>query len=348
MTGQVAREATKTGGQDTVDRSGADAGAQDIAPYSSPAPGDRTRFGLALGGGAARGWAHIGVLNVLRREGLRPSVIAGSSIGAVVGGCYAAGKLDELESFARSLSARRVVGLLDFHINGSGLLAGDRLQKLMVDHLGTLAIEDLPLRFTAVATELGSGHEIWLSRGSLAEALRASYALPGVFDAVQQADGRWLTDGALVNPVPVNAVRFLGGETALAVNLNGQLRGRYAFARDEPAETADLADNADTSADSLLSRFFAPFQNAFPGARNAQRRRAPSIAAVMMDAFSITQDRITRSRLAGDPPDIMVAPRLAEIGLFDFHRAADAIALGEKAMERALPDLLDHLGRRER
>ncbi|MBB3808453.1 patatin-like phospholipase family protein [Pseudochelatococcus contaminans] len=302
------------------------------------------RFGLALGGGAARGWSHIGVLRVLLREGLRPSVIAGSSIGAVVGGCYAAGKLDELEEFARSLTTRRVVGLLDFHLNGSGLLAGDRLQKLLLEHLGELGIEDLPLRFAAVATELGSGHEIWMTRGPLAEALRASYALPGVFDAVA-LDGRWLMDGALVNPIPVNAARVLGAEAILAVNLNGQLRGRAAIAHAAGSDIDDEpGDGTEEANDNLLRRFFQPLQNAIPGGRGqSQRPRPPGLGTVLMDVLNITQDRIARSRLAGDPPDVMVTPRLSDVGLFDFHRAADIIALGEKAMERTLPDLLEYL-----
>lgn len=307
------------------------------------APDARLRFGLALGGGAARGWAHIGVLKVLLREGLQPSVIAGTSIGAVVGGCYAAGKLDELEEFALSLTKRRVVGLMDFHINGSGLLAGDRLQKLLVENLGELKIEELPLRFTAVATELGSGHEIWLTRGQLAEALRASYALPGVFDAVR-VGGRWLMDGALVNPIPITATRVMGAEAAVAVNLNGDPRARATMGQSiDPEDAKELIDSAEHPTDSLLRRFFAPFQSALPGGRMQRRQRGPGLATVLMDAFNITQDRIARSRLAGDPPDITVAPRLAHIGLFDFHRAAEIIALGEKATERTLPDLMEYL-----
>ncbi len=315
---------------------------QEVA--AEDATGSGLRFGLALGGGAARGWAHIGVLKVLQREGLQPSVIAGTSIGAVVGGCYAAGKLAELEEFALSLTKRRVVGLMDFHINGSGLLAGDRLQKLLADHLGALRIEELPLRFTAVATELGSGHEIWLTRGSLTEALRASYALPGVFDAVR-VGGRWLMDGALVNPIPVTAARVMGAEAAVAVNLNGDPRARTAIGQaEDPQEVVEIIDSAEHPTDNLLRRFFAPFQSALPGARGQPRRqRGPGLATVLMDAFNITQDRIARSRLAGDPPDITVSPRLAHIGLFDFHRATEIIALGEKATERTLPDLLEYL-----
>ncbi|MFT0893274.1 patatin-like phospholipase family protein [Pseudochelatococcus sp. G4_1912] len=300
------------------------------------------RFGLALGGGAARGWAHIGVLKLLLREGLRPTVIGGTSIGAVVGGCYAAGKLEELEEFARSLTKRRIVSLMDFHLNGSGLLGGDRLQKLLEKHLGMLKIEELPIRFAAVATELGSGHEIWLTRGPLIEALRASYALPGVFDAVR-VRGRWLMDGALVNPIPVTTARVLGAETVVAVNLNGDPRARTTIAPSiDPDEGEDTITHVNHPSEKMRRRFFAPFQSGAPSARGKQQARGPGLATVLMDAFNITQDRIARSRLAGDPPDITVSPRLARIGLFDFDRAGEIIDLGEKAAERALPDLIEY------
>src|SRR3954462_3416166 len=156
-----------------------------IQPPAVGVPNRRLKLGLALGGGAARGWSHIGVMRVLEREGIVPDVIAGSSVGAVVGGCYAAGKLDEVEAFARSLTKRRLMGLLDFHIRGSGLIAGDRLKRLLEHDLVDQRIETLPIRFGTVATELGSGHEIWLTRGPLIQALQASYALPGVFAPVK-------------------------------------------------------------------------------------------------------------------------------------------------------------------
>ena len=174
----------------------------------------RPRIGLALGGGAARGWAHIGVLDVLVEAGYAPDVIAGTSIGAVVGGCFAAGKLDQLSAFATGLTKRRVVGLMDFHIGGSGLISGGRLKRLLDRDLDGIRIEQLTQRFVAIATELGNGHEIWLTHGPLVEALRASYALPGVFDPVKLG-GRWLMDGALVNPVPVTACRALGADVVI-------------------------------------------------------------------------------------------------------------------------------------
>ena len=198
-------------------------------------PRSRLKIGLALGGGAARGWSHIGVMRVLQREGIVPDVIAGSSVGAVVAGCYAADKLDQLEEFAVSLTKRRVMGLLDFHITGSGLIAGDRLRRLLEHDLAALRIENLPLRFATIATELGTGHEIWITRGPLVEALRASYALPGVFDPVKLG-GRWLMDGAIVNPIPVTTARALGADLVVCVNLNGDIRIRGTVIQSHSAE----------------------------------------------------------------------------------------------------------------
>ena len=169
--------------------------------FSGGSRPSRPKVGVALGAGAARGWAHIGALQELVAMGLSPDIVVGSSIGAVVGGCFAAGRLDTLESFARSLTKRRVFGLLDVSFNGGGLIGGDRLRARLEESIGALRIEDLPIRYAGVATEIGSGHEIWLKRGPLVDAMRASYALPGVFEPVRIA-GRWLFDGAIVNPVP--------------------------------------------------------------------------------------------------------------------------------------------------
>lgn len=301
-----------------------------------PAKGPRRpRIGLALGGGAARGWAHIGVIRALEAAGIRPDVIVGTSIGAVVGGCYAAGKLDALESFARSLTKSRVLWLLDFHI-GSGLISGDRLRKLLDRDVGELVIEDLEQRFAAVATELHTGHEIWLTRGSLVRAMQASYALPGVFDPVHLG-GRWLFDGALVNPIPVTTTRALSAELVIAVNLNNDLFGRGAVIPDH-GDAPVQEDMAETIAEGL----FSPMLGA---ARSLTQRLSrsgppgPGLATVMVDAFNITQDRIARARMAGDPPDVHLKPRLGKIGLFDFHRAAESIRLGEEAFAQAADDL---------
>ncbi len=295
-------------------------------------PRNRVKIGLALGGGAARGWSHIGVLRILHEAGIVPDVIAGCSIGAAVGGCYAAGKLDELETFALSLTKRRVMGLLDFHITGSGLIGGGRLQRLLEQDLTGQRIEGLPMRFCTVATELVTGHEVWLTKGPLVQAMRASYALPGIFDPVL-IRGRWLMDGALVNPIPITAARALGAELVICVNLNSEVRARGTVL----PYNEESSDEAEIEAAINEPKLW----GLFPSSRvdRPKRPNAPGIATVMIDAFNITQDRVARSRLAGDPPDIMIAPRLARMGLFEFHRAAECIELGRQAAERALPDI---------
>ena len=295
----------------------------------------RPKIGLALGGGAARGWSHIGVLRTLMQAGIVPDVIAGCSVGAVVGGCYAADKLDEVEAFARSLTKRRVMGLLDFHISGSGLIAGGRLKRLLDQDLGGQRIESLPLRFVTIATELGTGHEIWLTKGDLIAALRASYALPGVFDPVFFG-GRWLMDGALVNPVPVTAARALGADIVICVNLNGDIKVRGTVIQSHGGDAVDEIAEAVVEG---APRRWGLFGHGRPNDRPLPQ--APGITAVMIDAFNITQDRIARSRLAGDPPDVMIAPKLSPIGLFEFHRAAETIDLGRQATERVLPDIME-------
>jgi NTE family protein len=303
---------------------------------AAPAP-DRPTIGLALGGGAARGFAHIGVIRTLVAKGLVPDVITGTSIGAVVGGCYATGGLDKIADWGLGLTRRRVLSYLDLSFQGSGLINGSRLNDLLATEIGDVEIESLPHRFAAIATEIGTGHEIWLTRGKLTDALRASYALPGIFAPVD-IGGRWLMDGALVNPVPVSAARALGARLVIAVNLNNDLFGRgtiihdHGPAREAAAETIKTAINEGRA-------------NAAKAAKRQilGRPGRPGLTTVMMEAFNVMQDRITRARLAGDPPDVLVNPRLASVGLFDFHRAKEAIELGAEATERAIEPLAEAL-----
>jgi len=295
---------------------------------------ERPTIGLALGGGAARGWAHIGVLRSLIAAGLEPDIIAGTSIGAVAGACYVTGKLDAVEEFASTLTRRRFFGFLDFNFAGSGLIAGQRLSARLETYLKGFSIETLDQKFVAVATELGTGHEVWLNKGNLITALKASFALPGIFRPVQ-INGRWLIDGALVNPIPVSVCRALGARIVIAVNLSSDLFGKGGVIHDQEAiadptgaEDATLPGGNGRAAVHLLHRQIFGRSNGAPG-----------MSAVMMDAINITQDRIARSRLAGDPPDITIGPKTGSIGLFDFHRANEAITAGAKATEAQLDEI---------
>lgn len=293
-------------------------------------------IGLALGGGAARGFAHIGVLQTLMRKGLKFDVIAGTSIGAIAGGCYAAGHLDEFAEWARQLTRRRVFGYLDFSLAGSGLIGGTKLAEQINATLGATSIDELPMRFAAIATEIGTGHEIWLTRGRLADALRASYSLPGVFAPVR-VGGRWLMDGALVNPVPVSACRALGARVVIAVNLNADLVGRGSTIASHGSDVDDGPVIEVLQQQRGLRAMFAAERTIKRQFLGADGR--PGFSTVMMEAFNIMQDRITRARLAGDPPDVIINPRLGGVGLIDFHRASEAITVGAEATERALANI---------
>ena len=264
----------------------------------------KPKIGIALGAGSARGWAHLGVLRALDAAGIQPHVICGTSIGALVGAVYADGKTDELTQWVTSLSWRKVMGFFDVSFSG-GIIKGARLTTFLRDNFMSKSIAELALPFAAVATDLASGREIWLREGRVAEAVRASIALPGLFTP-QSSGGRLLVDGALVNPVPVSLCRAMGADFVIAVDLSSSMVGRYARRLD-----------ADT----------------------ARRRRAPSMMEVVTDSLAIMQVRITRSRLAGEPADAVIMPRLGWLRLLDYHRAAEAIEEGVDAAELMIPQI---------
>jgi NTE family protein len=304
----------------------------------------RPVIGLALGGGAARGFAHIGIVRTLIAHGIVPHVVVGTSIGAVVGGAYAAGHLDTLEEWARSLQPRNILGYLDIRLNGSGLIGGAKLAAQLEAAIGPTLIEDLPLKFATVATEVRTGHEIWLTHGRMVDAMRASYALPGIFSPVLVGD-RWLVDGALVNPVPVSAARAFGAEIVIAANLSSDVFAHsttiYAHG---PAAEVSVAVAVPPEAEIEPVSPKRGFGRLFSAERTMKREffgtgGRPGISSVMVDAFNIMQDRITRARLAGDPPDLLISPRVGQIGWFDFHRADDLIAHGARAAERAIDSI---------
>lgn len=348
----------------------------------------RPKIGIALGAGVARGWTHIGVLKALSRAGIEADIIAGTSIGALVGGCLAAGKLEPLEEFARALTRRRMIGLLDLRFRSSGLIGDTKLTDLMHKHLADIRIEDMDRTFVGVATELTTGHELWLHKGDLIQSIRASYALPGVFSPVA-IDGRWLIDGALVNPVPVSVARALGARVLIAVNLSNdpfdpaaRRRAREAtfpgylpaaapvlpeeelfreieeeIDHQEAMEAAEeelLEENTpglDETGMPVAERIRATFRGFRWGRSSPEkelmrrvigsRQREPGIASVMLASLNIVQDRLARMRMAGDPPDILIAPKVGHLSLLDFDKADELIRLGEEATEEAIPQIME-------
>lgn len=277
------------------------------------------KVGLALGSGSARGWAHVGVIRALQEAGITPDVLCGCSAGAFVAAAYADGALDALESWAVKLTWQDVVGMLDVSLSG-GLLKGDKLIGLFKRHFVNKDFAALPLPFACVATDLASGREIWLREGSVAAAVHASIALPGLLSPVRH-DGRLLVDGGLVNPVPVSLCRALGADIVIAVDLGSDVVGR-SIRRQAPATPLHGADWTKRLLTSLGLK---------------REHGHPSVATVISTSINIMQARIARSRLAGDPADALVAPRLAHLGLMDFHRAAEAIEEGAAAVKRMLP-----------
>jgi NTE family protein len=302
----------------------------------------RHSIAIALGGGVARGWAHIGVLRALRANGIEPGIVTGTSIGAVVGGAWCADRLDALELWARTLTPRRVVSLLDFTAGGSGLFAGERLAALLDAELRGILIENLRTPFIAIATELKSGQEIWLREGPLTQAMRASYALPGVF-APKIWDGMWLVDGALVNPCPISPARALGGRIVIAVSLHSDLPGGVAS---DPAQL-ELPLPQPSAAEgpfSVIGKWLRPDRMLMDFIFR-DKDGQPAISTVMTGALNVLLDRVTRARLAGDPPDVLIAPKVSGIGLLEFHRAADLIELGAQAALDALPAIENAMAR---
>lgn len=298
------------------------------------------KIGLVLGSGVARGWAHIGVIRALERAGVKPDLVAGTSIGSVVAGTYLAGELDALEAWAMRMSKVRMLSYMDFRVRAGGMIGGRHILDDLRQELGDMTFADLPIPLTMIATDLVTGHEVWLRKGDLIESMRASFSLPGVFPPVQ-VDGRWLIDGALVNPVPVSACQALGAQMTIAVNVNADILGKQRQPDDSSLVGGGLdiiqeLEKANGSyAESKVSTF----------ARRLFRREStqPSMFGVMISSLGIVQDRITRSRLAGEPPDVHITPRLGHIGLFEFYRAKEIIEEGEAAVERVLPDIRDAL-----
>lgn len=300
----------------------------------------RPSIGLALGGGVARGWAHIGVVQRLDELGIRPDIVAGTSVGALVGGFWLAGHLSALEGWARGLTKTRMLSYFDVVLNGSGLMGGKRLEKAMQKFLPSTNIEEMGQRFVAVTSELSTGHEIWLMEGDLGDAIQAAYALPGVFPP-RAVHGRWLIDGALVNPLPVSVCRAMGARLVIAVGLHTDAFGQTALQRREKFEP--LADEDEATQDEssgsftnrwMMRRLFRPSEN------------APGVGSVMLASFNILMDRITRSRLAGDPPDVLITPKVGHVPLLDFDKADDLIRHGREAVDECMPSIekaIEHL-----
>lgn len=308
-------------------------------PSRQAKPQRKPKIGLALGAGVARGWTHIGIIRGLENEGIIPDVIAGTSIGAVVGGGYAGGNLDEIEEWARGLKNNSFFRFLDLKLGGGGLFGSEKLNELMREKFGDKRFEDLEIPFTAVACELKSGHEVWLKSGSMSDAIRASFAMPGIFEP-QELEGQWLVDGALVNPLPISICRAAGCDLIIAVNLSEDIYGGVRAKREGALSSGEFGvyQENDCTAEietkgnrSIVRRMF------------GHKKDAPSMFSNLIASINIMQNRLARSRIAGDPADVLLAPRCGHVGLMEFHRAEELIDEGRRCLEVNLPQLRDAL-----
>ncbi len=294
----------------------------------------KIKIGLALGSGSARGWSHIGVIEALKAHDIEPDIICGCSIGALVGASYAANKITALEDWVRSLTLLETARFASLDTSFNGVINKDRLQKVLRQFIAedSFSISDLERPFASVATELSSGREVWFTEGSLLDAVWASISLPGLFSPVKYKN-RWVVDGGLVNPVPISVCRALGADFVIAVNLNGDLVGRHI---DKPVSKAGAERPPHWSDKIRRSLGSEPNQN--PNI-NEIDTKAPGVFETIAGSINIVQDRITRSRMVGEPPDILITPELADIGLLEFYRAAECIDEGKDSVRRALPEI---------
>ncbi len=297
--------------------------------------GDR-KVGVVLGAGVARGWAHIGVLEALAVRGIKPDIVCGCSIGALVGASYVTGHLKTLSRLATSLTWRRVLSYMDLSFAGAGLIEGRGIVKFFEENVEDTAIENTVPTYGAVAAELHTGRETWLTSGSIIDAVRASIAIPGLLTPIR-VKGKWLVDGALVNPLPVSLCRALGADVIIGVSLNGDLTSRLQSLQPE-GSAENHGQDANTS--QWLRWLSLGLPREVPIARNAPEGGAlrtepdrPSYIDVIGESFFIVQDFISRVRLAADPVDILIVPSVGNIGVMEFHRAAEAIDAGQAAVE---------------
>jgi NTE family protein len=288
---------------------------------------ERPRVGLALGSGSARGWSHIGIIQALTRMGIAPDIVCGCSIGAIVGAAHAAGNLDKLDTWVRSLTRVELARYFELNLSLNGFVDRKRLQAFFQDHVcgKDTRFDKLGTVFGTVATDLATGKEIWFQEGPVMDAIWASIALPGLFPPIQSGK-RWLVDGGLVNPVPISLCRALGADIVIAVNLNGGMVGHHLV----PKQTIEQP------ADDVIAKMRRNVRQYTTSLFGNQRKgpQVPNLYEAITGSLYIAQDRITRSRMAGDPPDILLTPRLADIGLLEFYRAEESIREGKACVKR--------------
>ncbi len=285
---------------------------------------------LVLGSGGARGLAHIGVIAELERRDYEIASISGCSMGALIGGIYAAGKLDPFADWVKGINKLEIVNLLDVAWQSDGLVKGDKIIDKLVDLVGDQQIEDLPIAFTAVATDIVGGGEVWLSKGRLFDAIRASISLPLFFTPVKRRDAL-LIDGGCLNPVPIAPTLADDTDLTIAVNLNGQPRGEV-----EPKKRPKRQDSS-----SVVANWFRDLIDDLTGSRPNEAGRDWDAYDVANQAFDAMQSSIARQKMAAYPPDIDIEVPRDACRTLEFDRADEMIEMGRERMSNALDALND-------
>ena len=309
------------------------------------------KIGLALGSGSARGWAHVGVIRALEDAGIKADIIAGASVGSLVGAAHASRQLDTLESWIMGLTKRDVWGLLDTAFSRGGVMGGNKLMRAIGEQIKDFNIEELPIPFGAVAADLHTGQEIWLQEGSMLNSVRASSGLPGLFSPMLY-QRRWMIDGGVVNPVPISLCRALGADYVIAVNLNAHYGKPTRFNKlqtpkakpdgeQEPEQTSEGGWASRERWVEMMDGLMNTFRSDQQDNQDQPDNNPPGLFDVIAGSVNIMQDRITRSRIAGEPPNIMLNPNLGHFQLMDFHRAAEAIEVGRTVVQRAARELAE-------
>lgn len=321
------------------------------------------KIGIALGAGAARGWTHIGIIQALEKLGVKIDIVAGCSIGAYVGAAYSSGKLEGLKEWACSLSDWQVLALMGVGLRRGGLASGQKVFDKLASEFCADSYEAMNKPFASVATDLYTGREVVFDSGPVSNSIQASCAIPALFSPVAYED-RWLVDGAVVNPVPVNLCRQLGADFVIAVNLNADFRPlRLEKLRKDHEDNQQKTEDFFTKSQNVLKQWFTPDSKSEDESQNdshsqensdslgseviekveeeftevpakVNKKNPPGIMSVMSSSLEILQARVTRSRLAGDPPDILIEPQLTDVGIMEFHRAEELCQKGEETITR--------------
>ncbi len=295
------------------------------------------KIGLALGSGSAKGWAHIGVINGLKKLGIDIDIVGGCSVGALVGVAYACNRMDAMEFWVRSFNYLDVIKLMDFSWHRGGLLRGERVFNAIGKLIKITAFSECSLKFGAVATNLTTGRELWFTEGDINQAVRASCSVPGLLSPVWFNDC-WLADGAIVNPVPVSLTRAMGADIVIAVDLQ----------QDARLVQQGLLSHEKLTDDQPSSPWYERLRGKLTRVALQQSDNTPSALEIMSVSMQVLENGLKRNLMKEEPADILIQPYCPQISMLDFHLAGEAIAAGQLALEKQQKELLSLIKKKKK